>query len=89
MQTQGGCRVDDSWFSVEGKTACLESGEQGKLVRSWGNKGLGTLVFATRGDCEIDPLFLFALGVVLLQAVEIDQFRGSRAWRDTRIARRG
>lgn len=75
MQTQGGCRVDDSWFTVEGKTrgeCLLEVRRPWKLVRSWGNKGLGTLVFATGGDCEIDPFFLFALGGVLLQAVEID-----------------
>lgn len=42
-----------------------------KLVRRGGSKGLGTLVFATEGDCEIPPLVLFASGAVLLQAVEI------------------
>lgn len=84
MQTQSVCRVDDSWFSVEERTRgyCLK--EVGRDT-SWGNKGLGTLVYATKGDCEIDSCFLFALGAVLLEAVEIDWFRGSQAWLGNRI----
>lgn len=49
--------------------------ETWKLDRSWGKRALRAPVGATKGDYDIDLLFLFTLGTVLL-----DSFRGSQAW---------
>lgn len=86
MQTQGVCSVDDSWFCIEERItgSCLnEIGRHGSSKLR--QEGLGALVYATKGDCEIDPLFLFTLGVILLEVVEMDSFRGSQAWLGNRI----
>lgn len=46
-----------------------------EVRKKLGQEGLGALVYATQGDCEIDPLLLFALGAVLLEPVEMDSIQ--------------
>lgn len=64
--------------------ACMKLGDM-EVRQKLGQEGLGALVYATQGDCEIDPLLLFTLGAVLWNLWKWTLFRGSRAWLGNRI----